>query len=133
MNLPGMESIGMLKENERVRVERVISATKDYFGNNATAFYVTPETEDKSLCVECLLYRSFKVGFYLGNPEKRRTFSFVVAVYISYKSESLEMLMDTDDLPAGDDRESILQNLKALDTYLQWCMTDAQKKTFGFA
>ena len=114
-----MESFGMLKESEQTRVERVISAVKDYFGNNATAFYVTPETEDKSLCVECLLYRSFKVGFYLGNPEKRRTFSFVVAVYISCKSQSLETLVDADDLPSGDDRESILQNLKALDKYLR--------------
>ena len=121
----------MLEESERVRVERVISAIKDYFGNNATAFYVTPETEDESLCVECLFYRSFKVGFSLGNPEKRQMFPFGVSVYISYRPVSLETLMCTaNELPVNDDRESILQNLKALDKYLQWRMTDAQKKTF---
>ena len=128
---PETESFGMLKESERIRVERVISLVKDYFGDNASAFYVIPETEDDSLCVECLLYRSFKVCFSLGDPADIRSFPLTVWVYISYKSESLEMLMDTDDLPSGDDRESILQNLKALDTYLQWCMTDAQKKTYG--
>jgi len=111
-------------------VNALIKLVKTYFDNNVTGFIVTPDENEQDFSIECLVYRSFLVNFTLGDVRKGGVFGIGVAT--GGRMFSLDILtQNEEDLPIDFREDAINQNLKILDYYLQWRMTDAQKKTFN--
>lgn len=118
----------MLSNNLMDNINKVIQLTKEYFGENVTCFFVTPEDNELNFAIECLVYRSFLVRFTLGDVQKGGVFG--IDISIGEKMFNLEILIH-EDISIDFTDKDIRDNLKILDNYLQWRMTDSQKSTFG--
>ena len=108
--------------------------TREHFGDNAYDLRtIVPEgCEEQGFFFEFLVYRSFRVQISLGFSSRFKDGIIYLYVYVGGKPEMLDGLTKRkDEVCLSYNREAILNNLEILDEYLQWRMTDAQKKTFG--
>jgi hypothetical protein len=111
-----------------------IGLIKEHFGDNATAFNITPFENEQNFFLDFLVYRSFKARFSLGFSARFKEGIIYHFVYVGGDPIMLSSLIGRGKdqvLAMNFNKESIQDNLEALDEYLQWRMTDAQKKTFG--
>jgi len=110
----------------------IANAVKRYFGGKAAAFHVIEFDGTGSFFLDFLVYRSFKARISLGFSSRFRTGIVYFYVYIGDRAEMLDSLPGKNsEMSMNYTEEALLNNLKVLDEYLIWCMTDAQKKTFG--
>jgi hypothetical protein len=118
-------------ELTRKHSKALIELAREYFGEkNAWGFYIYHLNSGEGFFAECLMYRIFRVRFSLGDIRQGGVFG--IAVYIGDWPVDLETLTDWDEgISLNFTREAVLKDLAILDRYLQWRMTDDQKKALG--
>ena len=120
----------MLSSDWRENDDFLIRIVKNYFGENAYGFISHSLDNGQDFFCECQIYRMFFVRFSLGDIQEGGVLG--VDVYIGDWPVDLETLTDWDEnISVNFSVESIQKTLKVLDEYLQWRMTDTQKKTYG--
>lgn len=107
----------------------LITLVKEYFGTKVIGF-CTYSPDDQGFISRCQIYCSFAVRFSLGDVSRGGAFG--IDVYIGDWPVDLETLTDWhENISLNFSKQAIMRNLEILDEYLQWRMTDAQKKTYG--
>jgi len=122
----------MQLKNSEENATFLINILEDYFKKNVTSFYQIDGENDMDFELTCVIYRSYMVRFTLGDCEKGGAFG--IDIFIGSGCQDLGLLVsdeDADKLFVNFDEKGIRDSLKILDGYLQWRMTDAQKKTFN--